>query len=152
MAMTERRDSLLMLIFLLFAGQVLLSEKAKQVLRLPFFASKRRWWESYPKGIPGLKVELSAENGDTKEGRLSNFGQEGCFVFAESGSIPFAPKMVKVLSGERALLEAEVETVLKTNDGFGCGLRFSRAAMDGDWSKDLQDYLGYLRRAGYEVA
>jgi hypothetical protein len=152
MAMSERRDSLLLLIFLLFAAQVLLSEKVKKVLRLPFFASRRKWWESYPKGIPGLKVELAGAEGETMEGRLSNFGEAGCFVFAESGAVAFVPRFVRVMSRESTLLEAEVEPVLKTRDGFGWGLRFSRAAMDGDWSKDLQDYLGYLRRAGYEVA
>lgn len=151
-AMTERRHSLLIMIFLLFAAQVLLSEKVKNVLKLPFFASRRRWWEAYPKGIPGLKVELSGENGDTSEGRISNFGLEGCFVFAENGVVPFIPRAMRIYNDEQTLLEAEVEPVMRTRDGFGWGLRFSRSAMDGDWSKDLQDYLGYLRRAGYEVA
>ena len=152
LAMSERRHSLLILIFILFTVQVLLSEKVKKVLRLPFFASKRKWWEAYPKGIPGLKVELSSETGDTSEGRLSNFGLEGCFVFAEGGAIPFTPRALRIHNEGQTLLEAEVEPMLRTRDGFGWGLRFSRAAMDGDWSKDLQDYLGYLRRAGYEVA
>jgi hypothetical protein len=151
-AMAERRHSLLILIFALFALQVLLSEKVKRILKLPFYDSKRRWWEAYPKGIPGLRVELCAENGDTKEGRLSNFGAEGCFVFLEDGRIPFAPRSLRIFSGERTLLEAEVDPVNRTRDGFGLGLRFSRSAMEGDWSKDLQDYLGYLRRVGYEVA
>ncbi len=150
-AMMERRHSLLIIIFGLFTLQVLLSEKVKKVLKLPFFASKRRWWEGYPKGIPGLVVELSSETGDTKEGRLSNFGEEGCFVFVENGTIPFAPKFLRIFSSEKTLLEAEVEPVLWTRDGFGCGMRFHRSDMEGDWSKDLQDYLGYLRRAGYEV-
>lgn len=152
LAMSERRHSLLIVVFLLFAAQVLLSEKVKKTLRLPFFDSRRRWWEGYPKGIPGLRVELSAENGDTKETRLSNFGLDGCFVFSESGSIAFQPRAVRIFSGEKMLFEAEVEAILRTRDGFGWGLRFRQDAMDGDWSKDLQDYLGYLRRAGYEIA
>lgn len=151
LAMTERRHSLLVLIFIVFSLQLLLSEKVKKTLKLPFFDSRRKWWEGYPKGIPGLKVELSGENGDTTEGRLSNFGQEGCFVFVENGIIPFAPRALRIFSAEQMLLEAEVDPILRTKDGFGWGLRFSRSAMDGDWSKDLQDYLGYLRRAGYEV-
>lgn len=151
LSMTERRHSLLILIFVLFAAQVLLSEKVKRVLKLPFFASRRKWWEAYPKGIPGLKVELSGENGDTTEGRLSNFGAEGCFVFAEGGAISFLPRSLRIYNDKQTLLEAEVEPVMRTRDGFGWGLRFSRSAMDGDWSKDLQDYLGYLRRSGYEV-
>lgn len=152
LAMMERRHSLLIVIFLLFAAQVLLSEKVRRNLRLPFYHSRRKWWEAYPKGIPGLRVELCSENGDTVEGRLSNFGAEGCFVFLEAGVISFPPRSLRVFSGEETLLEAEVEPVMQTRDGFGWGLRFSRSAMDGDWSKDLQDYLGYLRRAGYEVA
>lgn len=152
LAMSERRHSLLILVFALFALQVFLSERVKKTLRLPFFDSRRNWWEGYPKAIPGLQVELSAENGDTTEVRLSNFGLEGCFVFSESGTIPFTPKTVRIFTGEQTLLEADVEPVERTGDGFGWGLRFSKNALEGDWSKDLQDYLGFLRRSGYEVA
>lgn len=152
MAMSERRHSLLLLVFAFFAVQVLLSERLKKVLRLPFFFSRRNWWEGYPKGIPGLQVELCGENGDTSQGRLANFGHEGCFIFSEGGEAPFVPTAIRVLAEGRTLLEAEVEVVLRTRDRYGWGLRFRRGAMEGDWSKDLQDYLGYLRRAGYEVA
>jgi len=152
LAMSERRHSLLVLVFLLFAGQVLLSETVKKVLRLPFFDSRRHWWEGCPKAIPGLQVEVSSENGDTKEVRLANFGLEGCFVFSQDGAISFAPKMVRVFNGEQTLLEADVDVVERTNDGYGWGLRFGSSALEGDWSKDLQDYLGYLRRSGYEIA
>lgn len=151
LAMAERRHSLLVLVFLLFAAQVLLSERARQTLRLPFFDSRRRWWEAYPKAIPGLRVEVSAENGDTTRVRLSNFGLEGCFVFTEDGAIP-RPRAVRIFTDEQTLLETDVEVVERTKDNFGWGLRFSGNALDGDWSKDLQDYLGYLRRSGYEVA
>ena len=58
LAMSERRHSLLVLVFALFASQVLLSEKVKKVLRLPFFDSRRRWWEGYPKAIPGLQDQI----------------------------------------------------------------------------------------------
>jgi hypothetical protein len=152
LAMSERRHSLLVLVFVLFGSQVFLAEKIKNVLKLPFFDSRRRWWESYPKAIPGLQVEVSAETGDTMEVRLSNFGLEGCFVFSENGTIPFDPQMVRIFTGSQTLLEADVEAVERTHDGFGWGLRFSSSALEGDWSKDLQDYLGYLRRSGYEVA
>lgn len=152
LAMAERRHSLLILIFVLFTLAVLLAEKAKRVLRLPYYDSKRRWWESYPKGLPGLSVELLAESGDTSTGRLANFGAAGCFVFSEGGEIPFAPTQVRIFSGKEALLEAEVDPILRTRDGFGWGLRFDPRAIEGDWSKDLEDYLGFLRRAGYDVA
>jgi hypothetical protein len=49
-------------------------------------------------------------------------------------------------------MEAKVEPVIKTGDGFGGGLRFLDGALEGDWNKDLKDYLGYLRRSGYEVS
>ena len=124
----------------------------KRILQLPYFNSRRRWWESYPKGLPGLSVELLGENGDNAIGRMSNFGVEGCFVFSIHEAIGFEPKSIRVQSGEKILLEAEVEPLLRTRDGFGWGLRFSDSAVDGDWTKDLQDYLGYLRRSGYEVA
>lgn len=152
LAMSERRHLLLLLIFTLFASGVFLSEKIKRVLRLPYYDSRRRWWESYPKGLPGLSVELLGENGDNSKCRLSNFGAEGCFVFSVDEAIPFTPASIRLLSGEKVLLEADVEPLLRTGDGFGWGLRFSGAGIDGDWTKDLQDYLGFLRRSGYEIA
>lgn len=152
LAMSERRHLLLLLIFALFASGVFLSEKVKRVLKLPYYDSRRRWWESYPKGIPGLSVEVLGENGDNGKGRLSNFGLEGCFVFSIDEAIAFQPKMIRVQSGEKTLLEAEVEPLLRTRDGFGWGLRFSGSGIDGDWTKDLQDHLGFLRRSGYELA
>lgn len=151
LAMSERRHSLLLLIFLLFAVEVFLSERIKRILTLPFLDSKRKWWEGFPKGIPGLRVELFSENGDTKECRLSNFGPEGCFVFSEADGFSFSPRSIRVFQKAKTLLEADVEPVLYTRDGFGCGLRFQRNIADGDWIKDLEDYLGHLRRAGYEV-
>ncbi|HEY8279995.1 MAG TPA: hypothetical protein VIH99_10240 [Bdellovibrionota bacterium] len=152
LAMSERRHLLLLLVFALFSSGVFLSELVKRVLKLPYYDSRRHWWESYPKGIPGLSVELLGENGDNAKGRLSNFGLEGCFVFSVEEKISFAPRMIRVLSGEKTLLEAEVDPILHTKDGFGWGLRFSESGIDGDWTKDLHDYLGFLRRSGYEVA
>lgn len=152
LAMSERRHVLLLLVFALFSSGVFLSEKIKRVLRLPYYDSRRRWWESYPKGLPGLSVELFGENGDNAECRLSNFGAEGCFVFSVNEEITFEPTQIRVRSGEKMLLEAEVESLLRTGDGFGWGLRFSGAGIDGDWTKDLHDYLGFLRRSGYEIA
>lgn len=152
LAMSERRHVLLLLVFALFASGIFLSEKIKRVLKLPYYNSRRNWWEGYPKGIPGLSVELLGENGDNANGRLSNFGLEGCFVFCVSDRIAFAPKAIRVCSDEKVLLEAEVEALLCTKDGFGWGLRFRDSGIDGDWTKDLQDYLGFLRRSGYEVA
>ena len=152
LAMSERRHLILLLVFALLSSGVFFSEKVRKVLRMPYYDSRRKWWESYPKGIPGLSVELLGENGDNAKGRLSNFGLEGCFVFSVSEAIGFAPSSVRILSDEKVLLEAEVEPLLRTRDGFGWGLRFSESALDGDWTKDLQDYLGFLRRSGYEVA
>jgi hypothetical protein len=150
--MSERRHLLLLMVFVLFTSGVFLSEKIKRVLRLPYYDSKRKWWESYPKGLPGLSVELLGENGDNAKGRLSNFGIEGCFVFSVNEAIHFSPKAIRVESNEKILLEADVDPLLQTADGFGWGLRFSGSGIDGDWTKDLQDYLGFLRRSGYEVA
>lgn len=152
LAMSERRHLILVLVFALLASGVFLSEKIRHVLRLPYYDSRRRWWESYPKGIPGLSVELLGENGDNALARLSNFGLEGCFVFSVDAAIPFAPKAIRIQSDEKVLLEADVEPLLRTRDGFGWGLRFNESAVAGDWTKDLQDYLGFLRRSGYEVA
>jgi hypothetical protein len=153
LAMSEKRHLILVLVFALLASGVFLSEHVRRVLRLPYYNSRRRWWESYPKGIPGLSVEVLGGNGDTVPARLSNFGLEGCFVFSESAAIPFVPAAIRVRSEDgKMLFEADVDPLLRTSDGFGWGLRFHESATAGDWTKDLQDYLGYLRRSGYEVA
>jgi hypothetical protein len=152
LAMSERRHLILVLVFVLLASGVFLSEKVRHVLRLPYYDSRRHWWEGYPKGLPGLSVELLGESGDNAMARLSNFGLEGCFVFSVNAAISFAPKAIRVYAGEKVLLEAEVEPILQTADGFGWGLRFNESGAAGDWTKDLQDYLGFLRRSGYEVA
>lgn len=153
-AMAEKRHSLLILIFALFAIGVFLAEKIENVLKQPFYFSRRKWWESYPKSLPGLHAEIfkSEKAMDGQKVRLSNFGSEGCFVFSEERKIPFVPGFVRIYSGDRILLEAHVETVIQTSDQFGCGLKFNEGALDGDWSKDLKDYLGFLRRSGYEVS
>jgi hypothetical protein len=73
-------------------------------------------------------------------------------VFVQDGRKIEQPKMIRLKSREKVLFEAEVELVEKTKDGFGFGFRFMHQDTVGDWSKDLQDYLGFLRRAGYDVA
>lgn len=153
-AMVEKRHSLLILIFALFALGIFLAEKMERVLKQPFYFSRRKWWESYPKSLPGLHAEIfkSEKADEGQRVRLSNFGSEGCFVFSEERKIPFIPGFVRIYSGDKILLETPVDTVIQTSDQFGCGLRFSGGALDGDWSKDLKDYLGFLRRSGYEVS
>ncbi len=152
LAMSERRHLLLLLVFAMFSSAVFLSEKIRRVLRLPFYDSKRSWWESYPKGLPGLSVEVLSESGDNAVCRLSNFGSEGCFVFSTKERINFTPRSIRIMSADKVLLDAEVVPLLQTSDGFGWGLRFSDAEVESDWTKDLQDYLGFLRRSGYEIA
>lgn len=152
LAMSERRHALLILVFLLFASGIFLAEKMKKVLKLPYYDSKRNWWESYPKAIPGLFVDVLGENDQLVQARLSNFGQDGCFVFIQDGKIPFKPKSVRLNSNERVLFEAEIELIEKTKDNFGYGFKFLHQGTEGDWNKDLRDYLGFLRRAGYDVA
>jgi hypothetical protein len=150
-SMMARMHSLLILVFFLFAAGVLLSEKMNRVLKLPYYDARRKWWESYPKGIPGLRVEIVNTGGELLRGRLSNFGEEGCFVFSEEGAVHFAPEILKVYSEDALLLDAKVELIFATADRFGCGLKFKSDTNSGDSGKDLRDYLGYLRRSGYEV-
>ncbi len=153
-AMAEKRHTLLILVFLLFAAGITLAEKIAQALRRPYYDSRRRWWESYPKPLPGLRAFLFPCEGSEQSCsvRLSNFGSQGCFVFSEDRKIPFTAGFIRIESGDRILLEAVVDPVISTKDGFGLGLRFQDGAYAGDWSKDLKDYLGFLRRSGYEVS
>lgn len=151
LAMSERRHPLLILVFLLFTLGIFLSEKVKRTLNKPYYHSKRNWWESYPKGIPGLVASIVSEDGKRMECRISNLGVDGCFVFSRDMPILYMPDRIEVYSGDKILLEAKVDEAIKTRDSFGLGLRFSARAVGGDWNKDLEDYLNYLRRSGYEV-
>ena len=149
MAMQERQHSLLVFIFFLLCAFLFFGGWASRLLSLPFFHSKRNWWESYPKALPGIMALLVDEKrGLQKEGRLTNFGETGCFVFFSDGSLDFSPKYIEILAGESKLLESEVDLVEKTKDGFGCGLRFL-SITSTDKEKNLRDSIERLRRAGY---
>jgi hypothetical protein len=152
LAMQEKRHSLLLLVFLLFCAQVYFLERVKRILRMPYYDSRRRWWEGVPKSLPGLRAELLQANEDSTEVRVVNFGVDGCFVFSAEQAIPEQPVSVRVFRGDKLLLEAPVEVKRRTADGFGLGLAFVPGAESMDWIKDLEDYVLVLRRAGYDIA
>ncbi len=154
LAMREHRHFLLVLLFILLCAQVWIFEHLRALLALPFYSSRRRWWESYPKAIPHLHASLSFESEKIApiEVRLSNLGRTGCFVFSTDRVIASAPKQVSIKQGDSTLLERPVERTVSTSDGFGMGLRFVADESGADWGKDLEDYLVHLRRSGYVEA
>ena len=149
-AMREHNHSLLVLIFLMSAVLVWIGEWFREKLALPFYNSKRKWWESHPKSVPGVTAEVfSAEGKDLSEKvRVVNVGEEGCFVFLLGKKWTFEPRFIKLQFPKDIRLDSSVHPVLYTSDRTGVGLCFDGNEF-GDWNKDLLDYLDGLRRAGY---
>lgn len=151
LAMTERRHGILLLLFFLSALALFLSEKLRQLLELPYFDSRRGWWESYPSGIPFVRAFLLSKNAnEEQEVIVSNLGESGCFIFSSKGEISKGPMYIKLKTNNKIIMESPVELVFLTKDKMGAGLAYKEAEVAlGDWGKDYSDFLNYLRRAGY---
>jgi hypothetical protein len=149
LAMSERRHSLLVILFVLTMFVMAVSEWMRRVLGLPFYFSMRKWWESYPKAVPNLKAAVKTKNDEEfRSVRVANLGAEGCFIFSMDGPLGFTPQVLR-LEGPDFSLQCSVSVQVKTRDGLGMGLRFLEDGRDGDWQKDLKDHLVLLGRAGY---
>lgn len=149
MAMTEKRHGLLVFIFILFSVAIFAAQKMKNILALPYYDSRRKWWESSPKCLPELRLEVVAESG-VYEAKLTNLGSEGCFVFGVDKKNLELPQRIRIYKEDQLLLEGRVEVKMITWDKFGMGLKFLELQVDDQ--KDLTDHLFRLRRAGYEIS
>ena len=150
-AMSEHRHSLLVVVFVLAAALVWTSEWLRKVLDLPFYNSRRNWWEAHPKAVPGVTAKAyDKQDGSVcEEARVANFGETGCFLFLLHKHWDFAPGFVELNFQNGRSLAVKVVPVLFTGDRNGVGLRFDRLPHQDDWHQDLQDYLNGLRRSGY---
>jgi hypothetical protein len=150
LAMSERRHGLLVILFVLAGAFVGISEWMRRTLKLPFYHSGRRWWESYPKAMPGLSAFVSADNTGSQRTpvRITNLGIDGAYIFSLNGELPFSPKHLEI-RGESFFVQCPVRVEVKTRDGFGQGLGFLKEENDGDWQKELQDQMVSLGRSGY---
>lgn len=162
-AMSEQRHLLLVIIFFLACVLVYASEWIRKALTLPYFQSRRKWWEVRPKAVPGISARVLAKGSrasgeeDNKRKpnlvpvRVVNFGAQGCFIFFENNSSVVEPESIEFDYSEGSVLTLPVESVIKTYDQLGAGLRFL-PTKNSDEEQDLQDYLLHLRRSGYVEA
>ena len=150
-AMSEHRHSLLVVVFVLAALLVWTSEWLRQILELPYYNSRRNWWEAYSKAVPGISVvAFEKEGGEKSEAaRVVNFGETGCFLFLMNKKWEFTPKFLEFSFQNGRKLSTKVAPIIFTADRSGVGLRFDRLPHRDDWHQDLQDFLNGLRRAGY---
>ena len=98
-SMSEHRHVLLVVVFLLAAILVWTGEWLRRVLDLPFYNSRRNWWEAHPKSVPGITAKVSAnESGGAPEedARVVNFGESGCFIFLINKKWEFVPAYIKI--------------------------------------------------------
>ncbi len=153
LAMRERRHFILVLLFFLCVAVVFLAERVRQKLSKPYFSPRRIWNESLPASTPGVRafLRLGGDHEGEKEVRPSNLGEDGCFVFMRDGFFTQAPAHIRLKSGEKLIMECDVELVYLTKDKTGAGLVYLDSVENaGDWNKEYFDYLHFLRRAGYE--
>lgn len=150
-AMSEHRHSLLVVVFFLAVALVLTGEWLRRTLDLPYYHSRRKWWEAYPKAVPGIKAKVFKEENavDAREVRVSNFGEVGCFVFMEDQQWPFTPGFMELEFPGGVYLRTKVSPVIVTRDRRGMGLRFDKYQHQDDWNRELGECLSGLRRSGY---
>jgi hypothetical protein len=151
LAMSERRHLVLLLIFLDFAALIAAHEWMRYVLRLPYFHSRRKWWEAAPKALPGVRAAVTMDDGSKIPVTVSNLGETGCFIFFASPTKASKVKEIEIEFSKKDIFTSNVRVMMSTRDALGAGLFFMKEATKGDWWKDFQDYLNQLRRAGYEV-
>ena len=113
--------------------------------RLPYYKSGRNWWESIPKALPGLKAILSAdaEYKDSAPVRITNLGEEGCFIFFQKDENTVKREHIKIVCADGWQMSMRVTTVFYTEDKLGIGLKFRYDEKSGENMEDLLDILGY---------
>lgn len=117
-----------------------------RALRVPYFEPGRRWFEGLPEFLPRIEAELRV--GDAVvPARLSTLGEEGCFAFPlPMRALAAEPDSVRLKVGALEL-DCAVQSMTKTKDGLGRGLRFLAATPDDE--KDIRDFIDRVRSAGY---
>ncbi|NUM87751.1 MAG: hypothetical protein HUU37_00970 [Bdellovibrionales bacterium] len=151
LAMSQKRHGMLVLIFVLAAGLLVAREWARRTLAMPCFSSRRRWWESHPKTIPGLKAAVLGAKDEMPghEVVVTNLGREGCFIFFPEGRMERKPAWIRLSLDGGDSYTAPVSTVFVTRDKYGAGLQFHPEGFIGDESKDLGDMIFKMRSLGY---
>ena len=154
LAMHERRHMVLLVLFLEFLFLLLAAEWMRYVLHLPYYFSRRSWWESCPKSMPSIRAYLLRADGVRTSVRLSNLSEDGCFVFFENAAL--SPEVLKapfieIDFGNDSVFKAPIQKEFSTLDRLGAGFRFITSSLPGDWQKEFVDYINKLRRSGYAL-
>lgn len=123
-----------------------------------FFDPQMAWYQSLPKPIPGLQVQLLLSEKRAIEMRAGRLDEEGAFLYVPRDRHP----MSSPLPALRARQEVEVELShrgrkvrclsrpMRTLEGnWGCGVQFR--GMGPDQRKELGDFIEALRGEGYET-
>ena len=149
LAMQERRHQLLFSLFALATTMIFAVERVRLILRLPYYFSNRKWWESYPKALPRQVAVIfeSEKKEKTHSVIITNMGNVGCFIFFTQGEPDFVPGWIEIALEKNKQYTGRVVPVYTTKDGLGMGLKFQMSGADN--RKDLGDYLLKIRRMGY---
>jgi hypothetical protein len=118
-----------------------------------FVDSGARWYEGYPKALPGVKALIEVPEGEV-EFRVSRVSRDGIFVFSEApqmtGWSERRRELVKLrLEGAEQAMDLSVRFAHDFRDGLGGGLRFD--GLSADQRKRLGDFVEQLKGEGYAV-
>ena len=112
-----------------------------------YYHPGQRWFEGQPAFLPRIEADLRA--GDKSfPARLSRLGLEGCYAFANPSDSPDPDQVdaIELKLGD-LFLACAVESVSRSKDGTGRGLRF--LATSADQHKDIRDFIDRVRSSGY---
>jgi len=117
-----------------------------RALREPYFEPGRRWFEGLPEFLPRIEAELRSSQSSARA-RLSSLAEEGCYAYPVPGeALTAEPDAIRLKVGDLEL-ECAVQSVTKTKDGLGRGLRFLTPTPDHE--KDIRDFIDRVRSSGY---
>ncbi len=112
-----------------------------------YYHAGQRWFEGQPVFLPRIEAELQM-GGKSVPARVSRLGLEGCYAFAsaEAGLGLDKVDAIELKLGD-LFLGCAVESVSRSKDGTGRGLRF--LATSADQHKDIRDFIDRVRSSGY---
>ncbi|MBI3556126.1 MAG: hypothetical protein HY074_07670 [Deltaproteobacteria bacterium] len=112
-----------------------------------YYHPGQRWFEGQPIFLPRIEAELQT-GGKSIPARVSRLGLEGCYAFVNPAVALGLDKVdtIELKLGELCL-GCAVESVSRSKDGTGRGLRF--LATSADQHKDIRDFLDRVRSSGY---
>ena len=121
-------------------------------LKEPFYHSGCRWYESLPRFLPNIMVELQSMN-QKINCSISKITAEGCFVYVQDGLSEknistFLKEFKKIhLKFSKFQVSCAVKLISVDTKKQGAGFQFATSSLDQ--TKDLREFVDRIRSYGY---